>query len=201
MTSRYYLSPSRLYSVIRLSRDRQHYDVPLDSDWVTIAIVCGKSEIRNINGGPATGQASTSTKQESDDGDEDEDNGPSPARKKGKSRVKSEDGVVDGKRKTRKFLNLRLCSLPNKASRKGNGVSGDALLTLLLFEAETESRSKTGDDTTRHYRGGSGGAYEKWWKLDVGSVIGIVAPKVLKPWSVSSPAGAEHSILLKCQFS
>lgn len=187
MTSRYYLSPSRLYSVVRLSRDRQYFDVPLDSDWITIAIVCGKSEIRNINGGATNGQASTSVKDESDDGDENDDNGPNPARKKSKSRVKTEEGLVDAKKKTRKFVNLRLCSLPNKASRKGNGVSGDALLTLLLFEAESESRSKNGDSTKVHYRGGSGGAYEKWWKLDVGSVIGIVAPKVLKPWSVSVP--------------
>lgn len=185
MTSRYYLSPSRLYSVVRLSRDRQYYDVPLDSDWITIAIVCGKSEIRNINGGATNTQVATSARNESDDeGDNDED-GPSPARKKSKSRVKTEEGSVTAK-KTRKFVNLRLCSLPNKASRKGNGASGDTLLTLLLFEAESESRSKNGDSTTRHYRGGSGGAYEKWWKLDVGSVIGIVAPKVLKPWSVSA---------------
>jgi minichromosome maintenance protein 10 len=188
MTSRYYLSPSRLYSVVRLSRDRQYYDVPLDSDWITIAIVCGKSEIRNINGGAANTQATTSSRNESDVGDDTDEDEPSPARKKNKSRVKTEEGLVDARKKTRKFVNLRLCSLPNKASRKGNGASGDTLLTLLLFEAESESRSKNGDSTTRHYRGGSGGAYEKWWKLDVGSVIGIVAPKVLKPWSVSASA-------------
>lgn len=185
MTSRYYLSPSRLYSVIRLSKDRQQYDVPLDSDWVTIAIVCGKSEIKNINGGNAISHPSASTKVESDDGGDDEDADASPIRKKGKTRVKTEN-ITDGKRKTRKFVNLKLCSLPTKASRKGNGVSGDTLLTLLLFEAETETRETKGDTVKRHYRGGSGGAYEKWWKLDVGSVIGIVAPKVLKPWGVSS---------------
>lgn len=186
MTSRYYLSPSQLYSVARLSRDRQHYDIPLDSDWVTIAIVCGKSEIGNINGGATNTQASNSARNESDDGDEDDDNGPSPARKKSKTRIKAEQVLIDAKKKTRKFVKLRLCSLPKKASRQGNGVAGDALLTLLLFEAETESRSKNGDSTKIHYRGGSGGAYEKWWKLDVGSVIGIVAPKVLKPWSVGA---------------
>lgn len=185
MTSRYYLSPSKLYSVIRLTRDRQQYEVPLDSDWVTIAIVCGKSEIRNINGGNAMTHPSAAVKEESDVDDEDDNIDPSPARKKGKHRVKTEDEVTDGKKKTRKFVTLRLCSLSTKALRKGNGVSGDTLLTLLLFEAESESRSKEGDAIARHYRGGSGGAYEKWWKLDVGSVIGIVAPRVLKPWGVS----------------
>jgi minichromosome maintenance protein 10 len=183
MTSRYFLSPSKLYSVVRLSKDRQQYEVPLDSDWVTIAIVCGKSEIKNINGGNAVTHPSAFVKAESDNGGDDDD--ASPVRKKGKGRVKMEDDAIDGRRKTRKFVNLKLCALPNKASRKGNGVSGDALLTLLLFEAETESRATKGDKVTRHYRGGSGGAYEKWWKLDVGSVIGIVAPKVLKPWGVS----------------
>ena len=185
MTSRYYLSPSKLYSVIRLTRDRQQYEVPLDSDWVTIAIVCGKSEIRNINGGNAITPPSPAVKADSDGEDEDDDLDPRPARKKGKQRVKTEDDITDRKTKTRKFVTLRLCSLPTRALRKGNGVSGDTLLTLLLFEADSESIAKKADTITRHYRGGSGGAYEKWWKLDVGSVIGIVAPKVLKPWGVS----------------
>ncbi|KAJ9125022.1 hypothetical protein QFC24_002956 [Naganishia onofrii] len=179
MTSRYYLSPSRLYSVIRLSKDRQHFDVPLDSDWVTVAIVCGKSELKSIN----TGTGRTIHK---DDSEEDEDQDQKPKASKHKTKVKAEkgEGFQDVKKKTRKFVTLRLCSLPTKASRRGTSIGGDTLLNLLLFEADTETKSTSKGVVTHQYRGGSGGAYEKWWKLDVGSVIGIIAPKVLKPWGV-----------------
>ncbi|KAJ9104557.1 hypothetical protein QFC21_002055 [Naganishia friedmannii] len=183
MTSRYYLSPSRLYSVIRLSKDRQHYDVPLDSDWVTVAIVCGKSELKSIN----TGTGRTTQKDDSQD-DEEQDQKPNSI--KGKTKVKGEpgEGLQNVKKKTRKFVTLRLCSLPTKTSRKGTSVGGDTMLNLLLFEADSETRSTSKGVVTHHYRGGSGGAYEKWWKLDVGSVIGMVAPKVLKPWGKTNQA-------------
>ncbi|KAJ7353201.1 hypothetical protein DFH08DRAFT_956279 [Mycena albidolilacea] len=39
LRGRYYLSPSRLYSVIRLLPDKQGYDVPVAGDWITIAVV------------------------------------------------------------------------------------------------------------------------------------------------------------------
>lgn len=178
MTSRYYLSPSRLYSVIRLSKDRQHYDVPLDSDWVTIAIVCGKSELKSIN----TGTGRTPQKDDSDE--EEPDQKPKLLKNGKKAKAEPGEGVQDVKKKTRKFVTLRLCSLPSKASRKGTSVGGDTMLNLLLFEADSETKSVTKGVVTHHYRGGSGGAYEKWWKLDVGSVIGIIGPKVLKPWGV-----------------
>ncbi|KAJ7161007.1 hypothetical protein C8R46DRAFT_1106205 [Mycena filopes] len=39
LRARYYLSPSRLYSAIRLLPDKQGYDVPVAGDWITIAVV------------------------------------------------------------------------------------------------------------------------------------------------------------------
>ncbi|KAJ9115105.1 hypothetical protein QFC22_005435 [Naganishia vaughanmartiniae] len=188
MTSRYYLSPSRLYSVIRLSKDRQHYDIPLDSDWVTVAIVCGKSELKSIN----TGTGRTTQKDDSDEEEEQDVKSKSP-KNKIKAKTEPGEGFQDVKKKTRKFVTLRLCSLPTKASRKGTSIGGDTMLNLLLFEADSERKSTNKGVVTHHYRGGSGGAYEKWWKLDVGSVIGIIAPKVLKPWGKTNQAPNPHS--------
>nr|GAT45932.1 predicted protein [Mycena chlorophos] len=39
LRGRYYLSPSKLYSCIRLLPNKQGYDVPVDADWITIAVV------------------------------------------------------------------------------------------------------------------------------------------------------------------
>ncbi|KAJ7725273.1 hypothetical protein B0H14DRAFT_3098149 [Mycena olivaceomarginata] len=39
LRGRYYLSPSRLYSAVRLLPDKQGYDVPVAGDWITIAVV------------------------------------------------------------------------------------------------------------------------------------------------------------------
>ncbi|KAJ6464289.1 hypothetical protein C8R47DRAFT_1326780 [Mycena vitilis] len=39
LRGRYYLSPSRLYSAVRLSPNKQGYDVPVAGDWITIAVV------------------------------------------------------------------------------------------------------------------------------------------------------------------
>jgi hypothetical protein len=35
LRARYYLSPSRLYSAVRLLPDKHGYDVPVAGDWVT----------------------------------------------------------------------------------------------------------------------------------------------------------------------
>ena len=34
----------------------------------------------------------------------------------------------------------------------------------------------------RNYKGGSGGAYEKFWKAREGTVVAILNPKIMKPW-------------------
>jgi hypothetical protein len=132
---------------------------------------------------------SSAVNQESDAEEEDYNIDGSPACKKGKRQIKTEDEITTpllfreafvGREHSLRVTNFRIFLFSFVISS-----SVLILLTLLLFEAESESRSKKGDTIARHYRGGSGGAYEKWWKLDVGSVIGVVAPKVLKPWGVS----------------
>ncbi|CAK5281563.1 unnamed protein product, partial [Mycena citricolor] len=39
LRARHFLAPSQLYSVARLTQDKQGYDVPVEADWVTIAVV------------------------------------------------------------------------------------------------------------------------------------------------------------------
>ncbi len=46
MTARYYLSPSRLYSMVHLRADKQGYDVPLFGDWVTIAVIAERGPVK-----------------------------------------------------------------------------------------------------------------------------------------------------------
>jgi minichromosome maintenance protein 10 len=43
---RYYLTPTLLYSVIRLSRDGATFDLPVDGDWLTIAVVAERGEVK-----------------------------------------------------------------------------------------------------------------------------------------------------------
>ena len=165
LRARYFLPPSVVYSVIRLSRDGATYDIPLDAEWVTIAVVAERGDIK------------VSGKKDDDDGSDDEVAPEADAKQK----------PAKGKRpyhrqRPRKYINLRLASLPPRNPTLGSGgtLGGDALLQLLLFEADAVERN--GDDRT--YRGGSGGAYERWANLAVGSVVGIVTPRVLRPLKV-----------------
>lgn len=190
---RYYLTPSLLYSVIRLSRDGATYDIPVEGDWLTIAVVAERGEVK------ISGTKQTSSKDVDDDeDDEDANEGPmidgkrtKPVPRKGKEwetnkRKKGEQ--EKRKRPPRKYINLKLCSLPPR-TKSSSSSSGDAMLQLLLFESDSVARDETVDDegekvAIKRYAGGSGGAYEKWCNLAVGSVIAIMNPKVLRPLRV-----------------
>jgi minichromosome maintenance protein 10 len=191
---RYYLTPAMLYSVIRLSRDGATYDLPVEGDWLTIAVVAERGEVK------ISGTKNTSKNDEDDDDDEDEDDGGKTTSRPSKPNKKMPGDTEDGKggagqpkyrkRPPRKYVNLKLCSLPPR-SRGGGGssASGDALLQLLLFEADSvahgEDVNEDGEKVhVKRYSGGSGGAYERWCNLTVGSVIAILNPKILRPLRV-----------------
>lgn len=101
------------------------------------------------------------------------------------------------RRGPRKYINLKLCSLPSRnlsASSSAGSIQssgGDAMLQLLLFQADHTIRKEDVDEDTGEkvdrtvYKGGSGGAYEKWCNLNVGSVVAILNPRVLRPLRVS----------------
>ncbi|KAK8846571.1 hypothetical protein IAR55_005657 [Kwoniella newhampshirensis] len=187
LSGRYYLPPSQLYSVIRLSRDGATYDVPVDGDWITIAVVAHRGEVK-ISG---TKDASIESDDDEDDDDETlrevaatistsaaEPNGGHKG--KGNGKEKKGKGKVR-QRAPRKYINMTLCSLPPRNRTLGKtGSTGDALLHLLLFEADAVVREEENEDgeVKRSYRGGSGGAYEKWCNLNEGSVVAILNPRV-----------------------
>ncbi|WWD21887.1 hypothetical protein CI109_106375 [Kwoniella shandongensis] len=187
LSGRYYIPPSTLYSVIRLSRDGTTYDIPVDGDWITIAVVAHRGEVK-VSG----------TKDASVESDDDEDEGEvldtavpkdgkvaggANAKKSGeKGKDKAKGKKAQRRRVPRKYINMTLCSLPsrNRSLGKSTGTSGDALLNLLLFEADAVVHERQTEDgeMKRSYRGGSGGAYEKWCNLNEGSVVAILNPRV-----------------------
>ena len=144
---------------------------------MTIAIVAERGEVR------VSGKSEHAV---SDNDDEDEN---TPVRQKQGDKARStEERDKERWRKRRgpkKYVNLKLCSLPSRSSTlgSGSGASGDALLQLLLFESES---FVVGADGKKSYRGGSGGAYERWANLGVGSVVALLNPRVLRPLKVSA---------------
>lgn len=154
LRGRYYISPSKLYSVVRLASNRQKYEVPVEGEWVTIAVVASRGEIRLSQGT----QMSTSV---------------------------DEDDSGARKMRPKKHMTLKLVDFGSKSS--SGSIKGDALLNLLLFEADsvTTSRETSSRKVDRTYTGGSGGAFEESSKLSEGAVIAICNPRVLKPFQVS----------------
>lgn len=198
LTGRYFLPPSLLYSVARLTPDKQAYDIPVEGDWVTIGVVAERGDIKFTNPGPNGGK---------DDDDDDDNKG---KRKEGKqlnppagksknvssSQIQGDDEREDyRKRRSKKFVNIKLVDLGHRSRTSSSNSSasrgsllGDAQLTLLLFESD--SYDKVTDDVTgktrKSWKGGSGGAFEECYtKLREGAVIALLNPKVLRPFQVS----------------
>lgn len=170
LTGRYYLSPSKLYSVARLTSDRQAYDVPVEGDWVTIAVVAERGEIKYTRA-PTTAV---------DDDDDDI------KRKKGKDKNKGEKPIRRGK----KFVNIRLVDFGVKSKSSSSAgkavIRGDAMLSLLLFEADSVDKVVMEGTKVpqKVYRGGSHGAFEALSKIKEGDVIALLNPKILRPFQV-----------------
>ncbi|KAG9098920.1 hypothetical protein FRC07_010574, partial [Ceratobasidium sp. 392] len=187
MYGRVYLSPSRLYSVVRLSPDRAAYDVPVEGDWVTIAVVAERGQVQiSKRGGKRKGdQDKAKGKQGGTDGDagkpaddDDEDDRPTP--------------------KDKKYMRLLLVDFGHRASEgkpaPKEQYKGDALLNMLLFEADSvktiDGEDGRGKGKNVVYKGGSGGAFEKCSKLREGAVLAILNPRILKPFQRT--AGNPH---------
>ncbi|KDQ09041.1 hypothetical protein BOTBODRAFT_37419 [Botryobasidium botryosum FD-172 SS1] len=160
LRGRYYISPSLLYSVIRPLQNKQGYDVPIAGDWVTIAVVAERGKTQLTKGGARKNGEHADM----------EDEGADEAKANAKPQ---ETGDIPNKTPDkkpyggRKFVNIRLVDFGHRSSSRSgsafgtrSGVGGDAILNMLLFEA---------DDRT--YKGGSGGAFEKCSKFPEGTVI------------------------------
>ncbi|KAF8705195.1 Primase zinc finger, partial [Rhizoctonia solani] len=174
MYGRVYLSPSKLYSVARLSPDRSGYDVPVEGDWVTIAVVAERGQVqvskRGNRGAPQGKRGDNSAVGQNAGEDEDEDSRPSSREKK--------------------YMRLLLVDFGHRASEEKPApkeqTKGDALLNMLLFEADS-AKTEDGQATRSNgrgvtYKGGSGGAFEACAKLREGAVLAILNPRILKPF-------------------
>jgi minichromosome maintenance protein 10 len=181
LRGRYYLSPSLMYSVIRPLPSNQGYDIPVPGDWVTIAVIAEMGPIK---------LTTTSSTAHNDDDDI------TPRGTKGwKAKGKQKGDGEDKKTSAKKYMSLKLVDFGTRGRTSAGApkaqVRGDALLTLLLFEAdswsyiESENRPKSSkSDRAKVYKGGSGGAFEACMKLHEGAVIAILNPRILKPYQV-----------------
>lgn len=186
LTGRYYLSPSRLYSVIRLSPNKQGYDVPVAGDWVTIAVVAERGPVKVSRAPVGIGR---------DDGADgsselvDDDNG---RLKFEDSRSSANPRSKNSKPSGKKYVNMKLIDFGarSRSSSSATGgkaiIRGDAFLSLLLFESDGfDTVIKDGGGRPQKvYKGGSRGAFEAMSKLKEGDVVALLNPKILKPFQV-----------------
>ena len=59
MSGRYYISPSILYSIATLSPSKEAYEIPVDRDWVTIAVIAHREDVRLSNPSSRNGEDTT----------------------------------------------------------------------------------------------------------------------------------------------
>ncbi|KAJ3729095.1 hypothetical protein DFJ43DRAFT_1083447 [Lentinula guzmanii] len=182
LRGRYYLSPSRLYSSISLTPDKTGYDVPVDGDWITIAVVAERGPIKYTN--PPVGIVKE--EEANEDGE--------PIAGHGNKDFRKNKNNSDARNPRRRYVNVKLIDFGSRSASssttKGH-IRGDAFLTLLLFEAEavdliTEENGKKLAQPRKVYRGGSGGAFESMAKLKEGDVIALLNPRIMKPFTNSS---------------
>ncbi|KAJ6567841.1 hypothetical protein B0H10DRAFT_2110232 [Mycena sp. CBHHK59/15] len=169
LRGRYYLSPSRLYSAVRLLPDKQGYDVPVCGDWITIAAVAERGPYKYSRAPVGITR------------DEDDDKG-----HKGKSK---EPPKPSGK----KYINMKLVDFGTRARSSSSAtggkavIRGDALLSLLLFESDGfDLVPQDEGKPVKVYRGGSRGAFEEMCMLKEGDVVALLNPHILKPFQRSN---------------
>lgn len=209
---RYFLPPSLLYSVVRLLPNKQAYEVPVDADWVTIAVVAERGDIK-VTTGPGN-YAKNKDGGELEDSEEikakDKKQTVGNKRKREDERENSEENPRRGK----KYVHMKLVDLgtlsrtsssSSSAAHRGS-LRGDAQLNLLLFESDhydkliekvEDSNGKKKEKATKLWKGGSGGAFEECYiKLREGSVVALLNPKVLKPFNNTKHPGSASVLAL-----
>jgi minichromosome maintenance protein 10 len=170
-----------LYSIVRLTSNRQGYDVPVDGDWVTIAVIAERGDI-SVSRGAKSGP---------DDQDGEGANGletRSHEKLKGDRKQKRTRPTNNSGSGGKKYLTLKLVDFGRRSSDPQTGkisIGGDALLNLILFEADNYSAENAGEGAAgRVHKGGSGGAFENSAMLRAGAVIAVMSAKILKPFQV-----------------
>ncbi|OCB86034.1 hypothetical protein A7U60_g6932 [Sanghuangporus baumii] len=198
---RYYLSPSLLYSVVRLQANKQAYEVAVEGDWVTIAVVAERGDVK-LTSGPGN-LAYNKRQNEANEDDLGKDN----SRKSKRKKDADEEDEDTARKGAKKYVHLRLVDLGHRSRTWGSSsdsfrgsLRGDAQLSLLLFESDYYDKliDKNGnkEKIRKIWRGGSGGAFEECFPgLREGTVIALLNPKVLKPFTNSKNPSSTSSIL------
>lgn len=199
LRGRYYLSPSKLYSVVRLLPNKQGYDVPVSGDWLTIAVVAERGKMKYTQAPVGVTRDDTLNQE----GDQDRMDAlpdlsaiPSQSRpsRPPPFQKRKKPGQDDGfKPSGKKYVNMKLidfgCRSRGASADGGKAkIRGDAFLSLLLFESDTCDVVTQADGSKQKvYRGGSKGAFERISKLREGAVVALLNPKILKPFQVRPP--------------
>lgn len=192
LTGRYFLPPSLLYSVVRLESNKQAYEVPVYGDWVTIAVVAERGDVRHTNGPGNAPQGKRGGGEEFDEEKPERKD----QKKAGGNKGKMGNDVDDERKGSKKYVHLKMIDLGTRSRSSSSSapratLRGDAQLSLLLFESDhydklisTENGKKREE---KIWRGGSGGAFEECFsKLREGTVVALLNPKVLKPYQVGT---------------
>ncbi|KAK2462015.1 hypothetical protein APHAL10511_006478 [Amanita phalloides] len=187
---RFYLSPSKLYSCVRLSSDKQAYDVPVPGDWITIAVVAELGDVKYTRPPVTLGRDEDGTKKTG-------------KKKSDKGSAKEQKGNQDNEENLEKaggkrYINIKLVDFGARSAGSETGgtnvIRGDAFLSLLLFESDRFEWLDPGDNERQSklkkrvkvYKGGSKGAFEAMHKIRQGDVIALLNPRVLKPFQRNS---------------
>ncbi|OBZ78039.1 hypothetical protein A0H81_01842 [Grifola frondosa] len=172
LRGRYYLSPSKLYSVIRLLPNKQGYDVPVSGDWLTIAVIAERGKLKYSHAPVGIGREDK-IQQEEDDDKMDELPSLDGTSKAGPSRPyqrprkpKVEPSKPSGKR----YVNLKLIDFGCR-SRSSSANAGTAMIRERQDLQRREPR-----------------AFEKMSKLKEGAVVALLNPRILKPFQRSGDA-------------
>ncbi|KAG2130375.1 hypothetical protein DEU56DRAFT_860462 [Suillus clintonianus] len=192
LRGRYYLSPSTFYSCVRLLPNQSGYDVPVEGDWITIAVVAERGPVRTTRA-PVDIAPGDDGRASGDEGGTTNGND----RKAGKdSRAQDSQKQMPSKSHGKKYVNMKLIDFGARSrpsSTGGASIRGDAFLTLLLFESDRFDRVTNDDGKVKKvYTGGSKGAFEAMSKLKEGDVIALLNPKVLKPFQRNNKNGKPH---------
>lgn len=199
LADRHIVRINELYAIIRKVEAAKfqggnEWKIPLIGDWVLFGVIGQKSDFKTTNAyvtsqlhrlndhqtADSQGSIRGTSKPDQEDEPIDELNDQLEAEENsdpagGTDLKKSHEKSQELKKMQKKFITFKLVDLTsNKISGSGSGV-----IHLILFESD--SSSSNGDEShQKRYRGGSGGAYEKFWKEQPGTLIAILNPKVLK---------------------
>ncbi|KAH9923896.1 uncharacterized protein B0H18DRAFT_1120236 [Fomitopsis serialis] len=194
LRGRYYLSPSKLYSVVRLLPSKQGYDVPVSGDWLTIAVVAERGKVKCSQAPVGIGRDDKMGADEEDEDTVDQldisTEAPVPA--KGPPRPKRKRKDEPPRPSGKKYVNMKLVDFGCRTARDSSAtggqtvIRGDASLSLLLFESDGyDVVTKENGKKEKIYRGGSKGAFEKMSMLKEGAVVAFLNPRILKPFQRS----------------